>query len=350
MRHFSYQYALYLSLFVALCSTKVDLVQASQLRGVNISALIERTAQTSPEPTAVLTREGKQALPIEWLHIPKCGTSFSNSLLRLLCFPDLNDTLVFSGGGYLLEIFDKSPACKSHFFTREVKYRRKQWPIGEHYALPEEMEDDELARVVTILREPVHRSLSHAFYVGKTIENELIDGMQLEKHYGIDFSVTNRINEAIVKHHVEHTRVNNGFLDIACYQTYFITGKCDASIESIHDRLPRLGFIGITSLWETSLCSFYHKFANDTLTAGIGMKNTRPSRVDYFSSNPSLMALFKGVSHSWIDSAMFRLGVKILLESIKGTKCASIARAEIDAIDPHYPVKKILEMEYKSVF
>ena len=62
------------------------------------------------------------------------------------------------------------------------------------------------------------------------------------------------------------------------------------------------------------------------------------------------MALFKEVSHNWIDSAMFRLGVKILLESIKGTKCASIARAEIDAIDPHYPVKKILEMEYKSVF
>jgi hypothetical protein len=63
------------------------------------------------------------------------------------------------------------------------------------------------------------------------------------------------------------------------------------------------------------------------------MTNTRPSRVDYFSSNPSLMALFKEVSHNWIDSAMFRLGVKILLESTKGTKCASIARAEIDAID-----------------
>lgn len=45
------------------------------------------------------------------------------------------------------------------------------------------------------------------------------------------------------------------------------------------------------------------------------------------------MALFKEVSHNWIDSAMFRLGVKILLESTKGTKCASIARAEIDAID-----------------
>jgi hypothetical protein len=81
--------------------------------------------------------------PIEWLHIPKTGTSFGNVLINWACSDLLPPKRYFDAK----KVLEVTPACKARFRNREAV----RWFTGSHLSL-ENRTEAELRSVFTLIR------------------------------------------------------------------------------------------------------------------------------------------------------------------------------------------------------
>lgn len=276
----------------------------------------------------VTNEAAAKLLPIDWLHIQKCGSSFGNTLLKWACFPNMTKNIVVPAGGKLAEMIKKK-GCEKNFVIHSGI--RKEWPIGDHFSLKtkEDGGDEGLEHVVTFLREPVERAVSHAFFYDKIFATKLKD---ISKHARNEIEERSRYEDALLK-----TRTAGG-----CHQTRFqvgrLTGSCEGTSQEACDRLPRLGFVGLASLWDSSICSFYNIYGRGP-PSELELKNIRPGKAgDVYSIFPVLRDVFANrtadvnPAPEWPDVELYRCAVRQFAAQIKNTPCVAVAKEELRGI------------------
>eukprot|EP01031_Cornospumella_fuschlensis_P038536 gene38536-46841_t len=160
-------------------------------------------------------------LPIDWLHIIKCGTTFINTLLRWACFPNVTSDIIGPNGG-LRSVFTQE--CASNFVLHEGV--RPNWPIGDHFDLARRNGTENttyLQHVVTFVREPVSRTISHAFFAGKM---RLFSSMETVTNMGGgDDAIIARYEELLWEYGVNRLRAETA----AGFQTTALMGTSNAT-------------------------------------------------------------------------------------------------------------------------
>lgn len=284
-------------------------------------------------------RAAAKLLPVDWLHIQKCGSSFGNTLLKWACIPNMTKGIIEPGGGNLSRMF-KENKCEKNFVIHDGV--RNVWPIGDHFSLrtKENGGDAGLQHVVTFFREPVERTVSHAFFYDSHFSDKL---HAISEHARDKRDEISRYEDALISTHSQG----------GCHQTRFqvgrLTGSCQGSAEEACDRIPRLGFVGITSLWDTSICSFYHTYGRGPPSA-FEVTNTRPGTAgDVYSKFPALVNVFSNGTTEWPDMKLFRCVLRQFVAQIKNTPCAALAKVEFGAISEQHRVHSLLKYAIEAL-
>jgi hypothetical protein len=276
-------------------------------------------------------------LPIDWLHIQKCGSTFGNTLLRWACFPNMTSGIITPGGGELSSKF--TAECAHQFIVHQQP--RRNWPIGDHFTLePRSNGGDNITRlqhVVTFLREAVDRTISHAFYYR---ESQMITGLdEANKMGGGEDKIIARYENILLE---EGNRNAHGQPSTPNYQTYNLMGTSNTTGFDACERLSHIGFVGITRLWNSSICSFYHTFGR-LEALPFELMNVRPSTVgDIFHKYPLLRSVFQNET-SWDDMHLYDCAVRQFLNSVWGTPCTLILIAELQNLETNDRDRVVIE-------
>lgn len=295
-------------------------------------------SMTAWSGVAVQQKTNKAAqslLPIDWLHIQKCGSSFGNTLLRWACFPNMTEDIVIPGGGKLAEII-KQDGCVSNFVVHPGL--RPEWPIGDHFSLrsKERGGDEGLGHVVTFIREPVERTISHAFYFDSKFKGTL---KEIDERARNDMERLVRYEDALL------STKGQGVFWMPCFQVGRIAGNCTDTAEAC-DRLSRFGFIGLTSLWDASICNFYSIFGRNQ-PSKLELKNIRKG-VDPYPDYPILRSVFYNQNGSdpvrdWPDMVMYQCAMRQFAKQIrKSPQCVKLAKEEIAALPENGRARELL--------
>ncbi|GAB4817500.1 hypothetical protein N2152v2_004546 [Parachlorella kessleri] len=201
--------------------------------------------------------------PIEWLHIPKAGTSFGNTLLLWAC-PELNASVTWVTNE---EVLPLPASCLARFRTNE----RKKWPIGNHVPLAGRSEA-ELHNVFTLIRHPHSRAVSGFHYltdykrVGAT-RYEICDYVRShpEAHVNLGAQVKFVTGEA------EFTWPSN-FAMTAKYAPL----PPDSLVEAACARLRAFAFVGLSEHWNATVCLFHAMYGGPV--HGVELHNVRKGK------------------------------------------------------------------------
>jgi hypothetical protein len=200
---------------------------------------------------------------IEWLHIPKTGTSFGNILVSTFCnLP--TDTLWIKPEGAT----DIPPECLK-IFRNEGSKVRSNWPIGDHVSL-QGRSVPELQKVFTMIRSP---------------RTKLLSGF----HYNTKGTRLNASEEEVCQYVSQSVKAHSS----KSAQVKMIVGKVmsprvhkfrDPGIASEEDtqlacmNLEIMAFVGISDYWEASACLFHSQYGGKM--SNVDAQNLRPGGYD----------------------------------------------------------------------
>ena len=195
---------------------------------------------------------------IEWLHIPKCGTTLGETLLTYFCGMDAKGIITRHKVHQ-----DEIPGwCLTKFRTDQP--HRKNWILGDHFSL-NNYTTEEIKKVYTMIRDPGVR---------------MVSGFHFLTHFKRPNATAEEICNYVLQHqHMGHVALGG--------QTKFVLGRkvqspkegwkfIDTSRPSDSDALhacsilDTMAFVGITDFWETSSC---------ILANSIGKSHTSSSKI-----------------------------------------------------------------------
>lgn len=195
----------------------------------------------------------RQGHPVEWLHIPKTGTSFGNTLLLWAC-PELNTTLWITASG----VADLPAGCKAKFYLHPGN--RKEWFVGDHTSL-ENRSDDQLKNVFTFVRSPMTKIASGYHFIQSVM-------LQQSTTNVTEADICAFARKSTVAHMALGAQVKtiagNAMTVVEREYPSHEFGSAEpptsAEIELACARLHSFAFVGITELWAASICLFHNKF------------------------------------------------------------------------------------------
>lgn len=261
---------------------------------VCLHIMSRRSPRTLEE--AKSTQSSNQSIPsqdLRWLHVPKTGSSFGNTLAFWAC-PELPDKNLFDDleisysllGGPLSESCKERIAAKflpghdgpyvDPTFLRasamggNVPKRRKQVVNNMHVPLPKDITPEELSSTLALFRQPQVRLVSHYFYRHRQFVNspeklELVADPDKACNWILQ---RNFLSMA--------TRMMLGYPRYVKAPIHLTPVDADTACK----RVKQFGFIGITDYWEASICLFHAQFGGEQRSAELLNTRQNPSGVD----------------------------------------------------------------------
>lgn len=206
---------------------------------------------------------------IEWLHIPKTGTSFGNILVSTFCnLP--TDTLWIKREGAKIP-----PECLK-IFRNEGSKVRSNWPIGDHVSL-QGRSVSELQKVFTMIRSPGTRLLSGFHH--KTLYRRLNSTEEEVCHYISQSNIAHSSKSAQVKMVVGKVMSSARRADQRPLFKFRDPGEAseeDTQLACMN--LEIMAFVGISDYWEASVCLFHSQYGGEMSDADV--VNVRKGRYD----------------------------------------------------------------------
>ena len=285
-------------------------------------------------------------LPIIWLHVQKTGSGLGNTLLRWACFNDMQKPIVKPGGGYP---FPRS--CARHFARGSAPPetpRRKKWPIGDHYRLAKASNalESMMPHVVTLLRHPAARTISHFTYYYRF--RALFRNTD-------DHALISKLRRKLFAIGCKNLRESAGcYGGISNYgptdwQASAVTGEQrNASGDEACNRAQKFGLVGITEMTSASVCLFYHTYGapplNGTAKHARGPMSPAPFELQpvrahsaqlYDRNQHAAMLRALGDVTGWPDYKLYDCAIREFAKRVRGTPCAEdAARAITKLTDP----------------
>lgn len=211
------------------------------------------TPALAPATSNVTILESPPPSKIEWLHIPKAGTSFGNTLLLWAC-PELEPLTWVTSTGILPELPDECRAKFRLLFNIEYKKPfplpddRFTWQPGFHSTLPPHRTAEQLQRVFTFIRSPGPRLIS-SFHMA-TRYRQLDAPQETICNYTKHSTKWGQCRGAQVAMIVGRD-LSLGLLD---------NPPTMGEAEKACKRLGQFAFFGITDYWNASICLFHAMF------------------------------------------------------------------------------------------
>lgn len=213
----------------------------------------------------------REAEALKWLHIPKAGLSFKNSLYRLAC-PSLPwDAVVRPKPGKFDVHFDYAKCGRQ---ATRLPCVRRLYPFISHPPLtPYDRAAPFL--VVAMFRSPSQRLIS-AFYADNSAGGRHAVGMRDAVRESVVDGV--RFNETNLTQYAAWP----GVAGCACHM---LTGHhcarddaCD--VEAAVSLVPRLGFVGLTDRWDDSIVLLHAQLGLGP-PAPAQLLNTHPGTLEH---------------------------------------------------------------------
>jgi len=183
----------------------------------------------------------RQTYKVEWLHIPKCGTSLGETLLSYFCGVDAKG-IVHPGKVER----DRIPEwCLAKFRTDQ--HHRQDWIIGDHFTL-NNYTDSQIRKVYTMIRNPGVRVVSGFHFL-----------TQFKRPNSTSAEICNYVLRNQKKGHVAlggQTKYIIGSPVRANAGKDFANVDIPSNLDVEHacSLLETMAFVGITDFWETSSC------------------------------------------------------------------------------------------------
>jgi hypothetical protein len=244
--------------------------------------------------------------PIIYLHIPKCGSGFANALVHFACGKKVASNLTLVGpnvknkGGTGLATKFWNEKCGDNRFLR--------FEAG-HAPLWKDMSKHTLSKVVMMVRPPKERITSGYLH-------NLHDCSPLQQKYGISWQNDKRwkldgeIDPTTFKEYAAcvDSCTTNMLVGKSC--GYDGQGSKPTYLRKALERLPQLGFVGLTDHWEMSICLWHAKFGGECLPAEFVNVRPGPHRAQY--DEKSL-----GASSQWNDQAIYDKAADLFVKDLE---------------------------------
>ena len=179
-----------------------------------------------------MVRKAVKSRPVLWVHVPKTGSSFANTVFRMACkkLPDwasirTNNNVSTGSAGRLVPYF-------SRCFHKEVKTCSLEGGANRntaHHPLQKTKFDSKRVAYVTMLREPASR---------------LVSGFHHNFH-----DCGNCTKKTTL---IEYATATAGM-----YTDYFAGTD---SVETAIARIQQFAFVGLMEYWDLSICLYHHLF------------------------------------------------------------------------------------------
>eukprot|EP01031_Cornospumella_fuschlensis_P034060 gene34060-41226_t len=257
----------------------------------------------------------------------------------------MTSTLAGPRGEALHIAFDKTKGCESNFILHRGKA-----PIGNHFALEARNGTENithLQHVVTFVREPVSRTISHAFYYGP-ISTMYTSMEELTRMGGGHDAIIARYEKLLWEFGTYGDKAKNP----SVFQTSVVMGTPNATAQEACKRISHLGFVGLTSLWNSSICSFYHTFGR-LQALPFELANARPTITagnSYWDDYPLLRAVFRKESGEWPDMKLYECAVRRFVSSVRNTPCAHLAHRDLQSLDEEDSARLVIEKIFRETF
>jgi hypothetical protein len=216
--------------------------------------------------------------PMFYIHVPKCGSSFATALAHLACGDkiDINET-VREPGVPSVGTETWNSKCGEGSFAR--------FDSG-HLPMPEKMTDNELSKVVMMVRAPKSRISSgyiHNFH----------DCGPLQTKYNL---LENAPPAFALDGNIEPDTLEEYAICVQSCTVNMLTGRHCAyarkdaievpseeerasDVKTAISRLRKFGFVGLTDQWDLSICLWHAKFGGECIAAEF--ENLHEARVQY---------------------------------------------------------------------
>jgi hypothetical protein len=216
--------------------------------------------------------------PMFYIHVPKCGSSFATALAHLACGDKIEeDMTVREPGNPPIGTETWNSKCGDGSFTR--------FDSG-HVPLPKTMSDDELSKVVMMVRSPKSR-MSSAYI------HNLHDCGPLQRKYDMlenappKLALDGKIETDILAEYATcvHSCTVNMIIGHGCEyeknKAIEVPSKEQQAldVQTALERLRKFGFVGLTDQWDLSICLWHAKFGGECLAAEF--TNLHEARVQY---------------------------------------------------------------------
>ena len=219
----------------------------------------------SPEADSTAPANSTEALrPLRWLHVPKAGSSFQNTLLAWGCHPSRMP--LSRDVGTVAQFLETNPVCSGSFAPGQ--------PVASHHPLSASDRVARPGRVVGIFREPLKRIASgyaHNFHDCKPLQRRYKCSTS-HSDFTCASRVPQRAEEATV---LAYARCVEG-----CWRRMMCGQQCGrralppmrqhyrTAAAAAHVAAPTLvlarrvfAFVGHTGAWARSICVFVGLFA-----------------------------------------------------------------------------------------
>jgi hypothetical protein len=244
--------------------------------------------------------------PIIYLHIPKCGSGLATTLVHFACGKKVakNLTLVEPGvdnrGGTGLATKYWNEKCGAHRFTRFE---------SAHAPLDERMDRHTLSKVVMMVRPPKARISSgylHNLHDCAPLQHKYDVASQNGKRWKPD----GEIDPTIFKEYSAcvDSCMTNMLVGHTC--GYQGKGSKPVYLRKALERLPQLGFVGLTDHWELSMCLWHAKFGGECLAAEFANVRPGPHRAEYDER-------ILGESSHWNDQAIYDKAADLFVKDLE---------------------------------
>lgn len=244
--------------------------------------------------------------PMIYLHVPKCGSGLATALVHFACGKKVaeNLTLIEPGldnrGGTGLATKYWNEKCGDHRFLRFE---------SAHAPLDEQMTKHSLSKVVMMVRPPEERALSGYLH-------NLHDCTPLQHKYSITNQNGKRwkpdgdIDPTSFKEYAAcvDSCTTNMLVGHSC--GYQGKGSKPAFLHKALERLPQLGFVGLTDHWELSMCLWHAKFGGKCLPAEFAKVRPGPHRAKYDEK-------VLGASSDWNDQAIYDKAADLFVKDLE---------------------------------
>jgi hypothetical protein len=271
------------------------------------------------------TQAGSALLPLVWLHIPKTGSSFATTLAHFGCpgIPAsvtvkevtwLNRLNSSSNNVPFTTIYPLSVWCPHSFARFESGHAPvPAWAQYEH--------------VVSMFRDPKRRLVSGYFH-------NFHDCFRLRRRHSCPHPDTNCPHLYSAMWWRQKERLHEYSNCVSGCQALMLTGKpCGAHGMRRPGRLndsaaeagalaavERMGFVGLTEEWPTSVCLFHARFGGDCFQASF--KNVRPGKANHrYDTFVSYITWSMGIDDAIYSAARERFWKDVAAHGVTKQRC-----------------------------
>ena len=250
---------------------------------------------------------------IRWLHIPKTGTSFANSIVHVSCGDRIppwaemrqKPEWVAAHGG---QVGGGLPLWFQFCFPAAVPAQcgltAETWKkMSDHISIAAaEAATMRTVSFVTIVRRPLTRLLSQYSMWVKDPNSHQPPAASRNVSHLLRFA---RGIEPSLRGGTQTGCMTKMLAGIACDGRY----PTAAETRTAHDRLRRFAFVGVEEQWERSMCVFFRMHGRDV--PALALANVRPgAAADRYASQERVLRA-AGVADA-ADEATYAVGVELL--------------------------------------